>query len=165
MRAWNCALGGTSECRACSGWPHEAGLERCPVDEDSSSFIKPFCVSAFPGDSADKESSYSVGGLGSIPGLGRSLGEGKGYPLQYSGLENSMDHIVHGVEESWTRLSNFHFHFFASPTTLPPGLGAHTGSLCWGVGVQASSEACGEVGLGLLGNSQDLEVGGDTGFK
>ena len=68
MRAWNCALEGTSECRACSGWPHEAGLERCPVDEDSSSFIKPFCVSAFPGDSADKESSYSVGDLGSIPG-------------------------------------------------------------------------------------------------
>ena len=37
---------------------------------------------------------------GSIPGLGRSPGEGKGYPLQYSGLENSMDSIVHGIEES-----------------------------------------------------------------
>ena len=40
-------------------------------------------------------------------GLGRSPGEGKGYPLQYSGLENSMDCIVHGVAKSWTRLSNF----------------------------------------------------------
>ena len=44
-----------------------------------------------------------------IPGLGRSPGEGKGYPLQYSGLENSLDYIVHGVAKSQTRLSNFHF--------------------------------------------------------
>ena len=51
----------------------------------------------------------NVGDLGSIPGLGRSPGEGKGYPLQYSGLENSMDCIVHGVAKSWTRLSDFHF--------------------------------------------------------
>ena len=43
-----------------------------------------------------------------IPGLGRSPGEGKGCPLQYSGLENSMDCIVHGVAKSWTRLSDFH---------------------------------------------------------
>ena len=47
--------------------------------------------------------------LGSIAGLGRSPGEGKGYPLQYSGLENSMDCIVHGVTKSQTQLSNFHF--------------------------------------------------------
>ena len=46
---------------------------------------------------------------GLIPGLGRSPGEGKGYPLQYSGLENSMDYTVHGVAKSWTRLSDFHF--------------------------------------------------------
>ena len=44
-----------------------------------------------------------------IPGLGRSPGEGKGYPLQYSGLENFRDCIVHGVTKSRTRLSNFHF--------------------------------------------------------
>jgi len=49
--------------------------------------------------------------LGLIPGLGRSPGEGKGYPLQYSGLENSMDCIVHGVVKGRTRLSDFHFHF------------------------------------------------------
>ena len=47
--------------------------------------------------------------LGSIPGLGGSPEEGKGYPLQYSGLENSMYCIVHGVAKSWTRLSDFHF--------------------------------------------------------
>jgi len=45
----------------------------------------------FPDSSAGKESAYNVGDLGSIPGLGRSPGEGKGYQLQYSGLENSMD--------------------------------------------------------------------------
>ena len=50
---------------------------------------------------------------GSIPGLGRSCGEGKGYPLQYSGLENSMDCIVHGVAKSWTQLSDFHFSLSA----------------------------------------------------
>ena len=44
-----------------------------------------------------------------IPGLGRSPGEGKGYPLHYSGLENSMDRVVHGVAKSRTRLSDFHF--------------------------------------------------------
>ena len=49
----------------------------------------------FPGGSADKESDCSVGDLGSIPGLGRSPGEENSYPLQYSGLENAMDCIVH----------------------------------------------------------------------
>ena len=49
--------------------------------------------------------------LGSVPGLGRSPGEGKGYPLQYSGLKNSMDCIVHGVTKSQTLLSDFHFTF------------------------------------------------------
>ena len=51
-----------------------------------------------------------MGDLGSIPELGRSPGEGNGYPLQYSGLESSMDCIVHGVAKSWTQLSDFHFH-------------------------------------------------------
>ena len=59
--------------------------------------------------SAGKESSCNARDLGSIPGLGRSPGKGKGYPLQYSGLESSMDYIVHGVAKSRTRLSDFHF--------------------------------------------------------
>ena len=53
----------------------------------------------------------NAGDVGLIPGLRRSPGEGKGYPLQYSGLENSMDSIVHGVTKSRTQLSDFHFHY------------------------------------------------------
>ena len=63
----------------------------------------------FPWESAGKESACNAGDLSSIPELGRSPGEGKGSPLQYSGLENSMEFIVHGVTKSQTRLSDFHF--------------------------------------------------------
>ena len=56
----------------------------------------------FPGGSGSKQSTCSVGDLGSIPRLGRSPGEGKDYPLQYSGLEKSMDCVVHGVAKSQT---------------------------------------------------------------
>ena len=49
-----------------------------------------------------------MGDLGLIPGLGKSPGEGDGYPLQYSDLENSMDSIVHGVAKSQAQLSDFH---------------------------------------------------------
>ena len=69
----------------------------------------------FPGNSDGKDSACNVEDLGSIPGLGRSPGEGNGYPLQYSGLENSMDRgawqaIVPGVAKSQTSLINFQFH-------------------------------------------------------
>ena len=67
----------------------------------------------FSCDSAGKESACNAGDLGLIPGLKRSPGQGKGYSFQYSGLENSMDYIVHGVAKSWTWLSNLHF------TSLP----------------------------------------------
>ena len=63
------------------------------------------------GGSDDKASTYNVGDLDSILGLGRSSGEGEGYPLQYSDLENSMGCIVHGVKKSWIQLSDFHFDF------------------------------------------------------
>ena len=66
-------------------------------------------ILGLPCGSAVKESARSVGDLGSIPGLGRSSGEEKGYLLQYSGLENSVDCIVLGVAKSGTLLSNFHF--------------------------------------------------------
>ena len=66
----------------------------------------------FPCGSAGKKSACNVGDLGLIPPLGRSPGEGKGYPPQYSGLENSLDFIVHGVAKSWTWLSSFHFPQF-----------------------------------------------------
>ena len=57
----------------------------------------PLELTGFPGSSAGKESAWTVGDMGLIPGLGRSPGERNGYLLQYSGLENSMDCIVHGV--------------------------------------------------------------------
>ena len=53
----------------------------------------------FPGGSAGKESACSAGDVGLIPGFGRSPEEGNSYPLHYSGLENYMDCVVHGVEE------------------------------------------------------------------
>ena len=64
----------------------------------------------FPGGSASKESTCNAGNPNLIFGSGRSPEEGNGYPLQYSGLENSMDCIVHGVTKSWTHLSDFHFY-------------------------------------------------------
>ena len=66
---------------------------------------------SFPGGSAGKESTCNAGYLGLIPGLGRFPEEGKGYPLRYSGLENSMDNIVHELAKSPIQLSHFHFHF------------------------------------------------------
>ena len=78
----------------------------------------------FPCDSVGKESTCNAGNLGSIPGLGRSPGEEKGYPLPYSGLENSMDCIVHGVTKSQTRLND-------NPTVLSQW-GTGYGDLCVG---------------------------------
>ena len=73
-------------------------------------FIKMAYLSlGFLGSSAGNELACSGGDLGSVTRLGRSPGEGNGYPLQYSGLENSMNCIVHGVIKNRTRLSNFYF--------------------------------------------------------
>ena len=70
----------------------------------------------FPGGSDSKEPVYNAGDLGSVPGSGRSPGEGNGDPLQYSCLENSVDRgtwraIVHGITKSQTWLSDWYFHF------------------------------------------------------
>ena len=62
----------------------------------------PKSLQGFPCGSAGKEFICNAGDLGSVPVFGRSPGEGKAYPLQYSGLENSMDCIVHGITKSWT---------------------------------------------------------------
>ena len=69
-----------------------------------------FFEGGFPCGSASKESVCNEGDLGSIPGLGGSPGEGNGYPLQFPGLENSMDGIVPGVTKSLTQLSDSHCH-------------------------------------------------------
>ena len=62
----------------------------------------------FSHSSVGKESACNAGDLGLTPGLERTPGEGKGHPLQYSGLENSIDCLVHGVTKSWTQQSDFH---------------------------------------------------------
>ena len=101
-----------------------------PRDWTSVSYVS--CISrwvlyhlGFPDSSVGKESICNAGDLGSIPGLGRSPREGNGYPLQYSGLENSMDCIVHGLAKSRT-LSDFHYHCITCSLTfslplVPPG--------------------------------------------
>ena len=66
-------------------------------------------ILGFSGGSDGIESACSEGYLGSVPGSGRSPGEGNGYAFQYSGLENPMDCIVYGVTRSQTQLSGFHF--------------------------------------------------------
>ena len=87
--------------------------------------IPVFLPGESPGGSAGKESACNEGDLGLIPGLGRFPGEGNSYPLHYSGLENSMDLIVHEVAKSQTRLRHFHFtshvtyqHTFLGTTVL-----------------------------------------------
>ena len=78
--------------------------DRAPRRVNNESLI---CILRFfPDSSVGKESACNVGDLGSIPGLGRSTVEGKGCPLQYSGLENSMDNSM--GSQSWTQLSDFH---------------------------------------------------------
>ena len=74
--------------------------------------IIPLPTHGFPDSSAGKESACNVVYLRLIPGLGRFPGEGKGYPLQFSGLENYMDFIVHEVTKSQTRLSDLQFTTF-----------------------------------------------------
>ena len=120
---------GTSPAPQGTGW-RGGGGERKMVERDRgggyftcSSWISPLSVPlgyhhlpierlsswGFPDSSVGKESACNAGDLGSIPGLGRSPGEGKDYPIPYSGLEKSMTCIVHGVAKSRTGLSNFHF--------------------------------------------------------
>ena len=103
----------------------EQDLESSNKASSSCVFVKPhgssllvnyawLVILGHPWWLSHKESTCQTGDLGLIPELGRSPGEGKGYPLQYSDLENSIDCTVHGVTESRTRLSNFPFHFHKS---------------------------------------------------
>ena len=81
--------------------------------EEEFSISSPLAASilGLPCGSAGKESPAVQETWVWFLGWEDSPGEGKGYPLQYSGLENSMEYIVHGVAKSWTRLSDLHFHF------------------------------------------------------
>ena len=95
-------------------------------------------IRGFPGGSEVKASAWNAGDPGSIPGSGRSPGEGNGNPLQYSCLENPMDGgawwaAVHGVAEGQTRLSGFTFtfHFHA----LEKEMATHSSVLAWRIRV------------------------------
>ena len=81
---------------------------------------------------------------GLIPGLGRSPGEGKNYPFQYSGLENSMDSIVHGVAKSRTRLSDFTFTFHFP--ALEKEMATHSSVLAWRI--PGTGEPSGMLSMG-----------------
>ena len=110
-------------------------------------FTQPFLPTpvflGFPCGSAGKESACNMGDLGSTLGWEDSLEKGKAYPLQYSGLENSMDCIVHGVTKSRTWLRAFHVSCFADSQELFifalahclawPGRGRQTGWACLGI--------------------------------
>ena len=95
----------------------EARLRISATTLTASIYQSLYHISGFPGSLAGKEAACNASCIGSISELGRSPGEGNGYPLQYSGLENSMDRgawqaTAHGVAKSQTRLSDFHFPFF-----------------------------------------------------
>ena len=95
---------------------------RIPWTEEPGG-LQPMGFKSFPGGSDGKESTCNTGDLDSIPGLGKSPGEGNGSPLQYSCLEKSMDRgawqaTVHGVAKSWIQLSDCHFHFSPYQQTL-----------------------------------------------
>ena len=110
--AWCAAIHGVAKSQTwLSNWTEQYSKGNC-IQCSVTAYM------GFPCGPAGKESTCNVRELSSIPVLGRSPGEGKGYLLEYSCLENSMDCIVHGVTKSWTRLSDFHFHQFSSVTQL-----------------------------------------------
>ena len=102
--------------------PFETCLSGIPASSSKHLFSKEYqnhwslfsLLHGFPDSSVGEESSCNAGDPGSSPGSGKSTGEGIGYPLQYSGLENSMGYIVHGVTKSPTRLRDFHFSLLHS---------------------------------------------------
>ena len=109
----------------CLGFPHSSVAKESACNQETlvRFLVGKICCKkdrlpspvflGFPCGSTGKDSAHNLGDLCLIPGLGRSPGEGKGYPLQYSVLENSMDCIVHGVTKSWARLSDFTFRLYS----------------------------------------------------
>ena len=96
----------------------------------------------FPCGSAGKESTCNERDLGSVPGLGRFPGEGKGYPLQYSGLENSMDCIVRGFAKSRTWLSD-----------LEKEMATHSSILAWRIPWMEEPRRLQSMGLQRVGHN------------
>ena len=108
---WACLL--LSKLSVIQNYLHSSFGESLILEKKSNSIVLicPNEYTGFPGGSDGKESACNARAYGLIPGLGRSLGEGNGYPLQYFCQENSMDRrtrwaTVHGITNSQTRLSN-----------------------------------------------------------
>ena len=81
-------------------------------------YVDLMCSFCFPDTSVDKESACNAGHLRLIPGLGRSAREAKGYPPQYSGLENFMDCIVMGLQRVGHNWATFTLHFFPATPSI-----------------------------------------------
>ena len=116
LRCWGSRESSTQQsaahCCAVDNDQAKGTMQIISVKRHSLSHLPDECFSSSSFlSSVDKAFTCNAGDTGLSPGSGRSPGEGKGYQLQYSGLENSMDCIVHGVTKSQTRLSDFHFHF------------------------------------------------------
>ena len=99
-------------------WTSPWGRKESDTTEQLSQDVYEYVYEGFPHSLVGKEYTCNAGDPSSIPGSGRPTGEGIGYPLQYSGLENSIDCIVHGVTKSRTRLSGFHFISLGLPWWL-----------------------------------------------
>ena len=113
-----------------AGWFWEASMQDC-----------------FPDSSAGKESACNAGDLGLIPWFRRSPGKGKGYPHQYSGLENSMDCLVYVITKSRTWFSNFHMISDVE----------HVSMCVLSCGSDDEESVCNALGLGsILGSGRDL---------
>ena len=130
------------------GFGHKSYSKVSPLKSLRGGFIS----KSFPGGSAGKESNCNVGDLDSVRGLWRSPEEGKGYPLQYSGLDNTMDYIIHKVSKSWTRLSEF--RLFQGSTSCTCGFSPHKRT-CWSH-LQTLHPLCLGLALSWLGVCEKL---------
>ena len=118
----------------------------------------------FPCGSAGKESACNAGDLGSILGLGRSPGEGKGYRLQYSGLENSLNYTVYGVAKSRTQLSKFHHHsLLTMPKPLTVWITTNCGKSLKRWQYQTTWPACLEICIQVKKQQLELDTEQQTG--
>ena len=118
---------------------HHCSCQSCnpevPLKQLSYNLLVLFHNKGFLDRSVGKESTCKEGDMGSIPGLGRSPGEGRSSPCQYSGLKNPIHCIVHGVTKSETQLSDFHFFRNENMKNLD-----FSGE--WTVGFLCESNAC-----------------------
>ena len=157
--AWWAAVYGVAQSRTQLKWLSSSSSVYMSVSVCQSVpafFCYLVSIHYFPGGSEGKKSACSTGDLGSIPGSGRSPGEGNGNPLQHTCLENSMDRgswqaTVHGVSKSGTWLSNFTFtfHFHA----LEQEMATHSSVLAWRIPGTGEPGGLPSMGLHRVGHN------------